>query len=122
MSSPQAAKEFTKLLDLVEEGELPDTAIPRMFYFGHKLLHGIHEPMRRFKCVECKSEWTLMDDLKSDPPVYSDSTCPVCKTKDNVYDITGDDQLGRWQCLECQHEWTGKDGTVCPKCGAVKEK
>ena len=117
-----AAKELLKLCDLVEEGELPDTAIPRLFYFGHKMLHGIHQPERKFKCVGCKNEWTRIDDLQSDPPVYSDSTCPTCGTKDNVYDITGDDQIARWQCVECQHEWTGKDGTLCPECGAEKKQ
>ena len=119
--SSAATKDFIKLLDLVEAGDLPPEAIPRLAYFGHKLLHGIHVPKRTYKCVACKVQYTVMDDLKSDPVVFGDCTCPDCGTKDDVYDITGDDRLGRWQCVECQYEWTSPNGYVCPMCRAEKD-
>jgi rRNA maturation endonuclease Nob1 len=104
-------KELDKLFDLVESGVLPESAIPRMFYFGHTALHSTYKKVRSYKCISCMNVW---ESETSD-------VCPTCLTHENVYDITGDSQMSFWECKACKHQFEAKDGTVCPKCGDVRK-
>ena len=102
-----AEKKFARLIDLVSEGRLPESAIPRLFYQGHTVLYGISVSERRYKCVNCGKEGS------------SASECS-CES-DDIFDITND-RDAKWKCVECQHQWVGEDGTKCPACGATSEE
>jgi len=123
MISEEVSKAFTRMGDLIDEGKLPLEVIPRMFYCGHKLLHTVHQEMRKLKCVACAHEWEAKENFKA--KIYPVSICPNCNANndeiDNVYDITGDDQVAWWQCVKCEHKFCSQDGTVCPECGEVKK-
>lgn len=104
---PDALQELADLVELVDKGELPESAIPRLFYYGHKLLNTIHADKRTFRCLNCRRDFVYaLDSLPK--------SCTQCNQK--VYDIS-DDNSARWQCNFCEHIWVSEDGYVCPKCG-----
>jgi rubrerythrin len=113
-------EEFDNVLDLIDCGKLPSTAISRMAYFGHTCIASIHLANRHFCCVKCNHQWNVKEDQEAEVYVYADSTCPLCHSKDEVYDIT-DKSQARWQCVECKHEWRSSNGYVCPSCKAEKD-
>ncbi len=106
---PDAADELERLVDLIDEGKLPETACPRLFYQGHKLLYGIYVEDRTYKCVACGKEGTLKN-------IPEHCECG----SDDVFDITNDKE-GKWECVKCKHQWIAWDGTICPACGEVKK-
>jgi len=114
------ADELSKMATLVESGQLPETAIPRLFWFGHEHIGQFCSHEHDLKCVRCGLEWRVKDNPEIDPPVYADCSCPLCKTDANVYDITQGKQIGLWRCTACKHEWESEDGKTCPACGESK--
>lgn len=115
--SPQFSKYLSKMSDLIDQGKLPLSVIPRLFYYGHEMLHGIISDIRKYKCIDCNMEWE------------GEAICPSCGVdesgrlvgdyEDKIWDITGDSQLARWRCYNCSHEWTSEDGKTCPECQTV---
>ncbi len=104
MLSPKALADLERILELIESGKLPESAIPRMVYSGHKVLGGVRGP-RSFKCVSC------------DKSLYAD-TCDC--SQGEVFEIT-DISLAKWECVRCTFQWTSVDGYVCPKCGERRD-
>lgn len=88
-------EELDRIATLVDAGELPPTAIPRLFYFGHNVLYGIAVTVHRYKCIACKNEVESSTALES---------CPQCQSKTDFFDIT--EHETKWQCVdeECRHE------------------
>ena len=105
MMHSDAEKKLARLVDLVDERKLPKSAIPRLFYQGHTLLHGFSASERRYKCVNCGKEGSM----------------PECSCgSDDIFDISNDREA-KWECVECKHQWIAEDGTKCPACGVVRE-
>ena len=105
--SPEYVKNLTRLLDLVDTGELPETSLPRIMYQGAPTVHvyGRSPDDEEIKCVTCKTEG-----------VGRSFTCG-CDTPE-LY-CTNFLNTARWKCTDCQHEWDGVDGTCCPSCQKV---
>jgi len=111
--------ELVDMFKLVKDGELPRTALPRMFYFGHKLVCTYYSRERKFRCVKCKHDFEVLHVAGCE----MDSTCPLCNSIDDVYDTTGDSQWNaKWRCKDCSHEWIGENGYICPSCGSEVKK
>ena len=118
---PNALNELIGLIELVEAGELPESAIPRLCYFGHKVIGSYRNSTRNLKCTSCRDEWSVKEDHRTEEFKYADLTCSQCQSDKNVYDITGDDQIARWWCEECAYEWQAVMGYKCPECGAERQ-
>lgn len=116
---PDTADYISRLMDLVDEGRLPESAIPRLFYSGHEVVCGFVPDARKYKCIECNAEWIITDEQAKELTILS---CPFCHsvgsdTIDNViFDIT-ERPPPRWRCRTCKHEWESDDGHDCPSCG-----
>lgn len=95
--------------NLVKNGVLPITILPRLFYFGHKNTYSTRLKQRQLQCINCNVTWDVED--------IQFFVCPICQTHEYIYDITDDSSCVGWQCLFCKHEWTSKDGHTCHKCG-----
>lgn len=102
---PAAEKELAKLLDFIDGGKLPESAIPRLFYCGHTMLRRILAESL-YRCVDCGKE-------------TREGEVPCACGSRNVYNIARSSQA-EWECVECKNQWISDDGTKCPKCGAVK--
>lgn len=70
-----ALEEFKQLLDDVSSGKLPESAIPRLFYMGHRMVYSLDTPRgwAHWECVSCKHQWEAWDG----------TTCPACKAVKN---------------------------------------
>ena len=101
---PEAAAEFHRLLNLIDQGVLPKTATPRFFYFGHDIVYTYGERLEdeAYKCVTCSAEWLGQGE----------HTCE----KPDVHQ-TNVRRDARWRCRSCKAEWDGEDGMKCPTCG-----
>ena len=85
---PDAEKELVKLFELVESGELPKTAIPRMFYFGHVLVCTYYERNRKYRCLKCKKDFEVFDN--GDIYLVALKDIAGCMSGDNGQEITID--------------------------------
>lgn len=105
--SPEGAKHINRIFELVESGQLPETAVSRMFHMGHKVLYcfGHFPEDEKWKCVGCGKTWTGTEA----------HSC----TDTEVY-VTNYLRGARWQCCACKHEWEGVDGIRCPACQACE--
>jgi len=112
--------EVESLAKRVESGEIPETAMPRFFYCGHKHVCS-YTGTEWFKC-SCGHTWSVsesqyIDDWRKDNKVqYS---CPACKKSElpqNIHWYHEYNQESRWECLGCKHQWNAKNGEVCPSC------
>ncbi len=107
------AQKLTRICDLVDEGKLPPEAVPRLFYMGHKCLHGFAADIYKSKCISCGKEWSVEWNLGKERR--------KCECgSDDVFDITPEEET-KWECRKCQHQWVSKDGTKCPACGAIEK-
>lgn len=106
------AKHLNHIFDLVESGQLPEGAIQRLAYMGHKTLYSHWQPEedREWKCVGCgatgKGEKGGLEHTCATPEVYQ----------------TNHPRTSHWQCLSCKHEWDGEDGIRCPSCQACEHE
>ncbi len=119
--SPEAGEELSRLFDFVEAGKLPKSAIPRLFYCGHELLHGTAPEKHEYMCASCQSKFgpqDLIEENEGFEKWLTNYTCPNCKQKDTIYNIT-EEAPSKWRCRECKYEFLEHNGTVCPKCKAV---
>lgn len=105
---PDAEKKLARLVELVDEGKLPESAIPRLFHQGHTLLFCIAADERRYKCASCGAEGS--------GAVPDRCSCG----SDDIFDISHDREA-KWECVSCNHQWVAEDGTKCPACGARQE-
>lgn len=107
--SPEYAKELNRIFDLVESGQLPEAAVSRLFYMGHKTLYCFgHSPENEeWKCVGCGATWKGTQE----------HTCPSGAPESYVTNYL---RGARWQCLRCKHEWEGEGGIRCPACQACE--
>ncbi len=101
-----AAAEFVRLFKLVDDGVLPESAIPRMAYVGHRVLGSFALPqaLEVYRCVTCCA------DLQG-------TEVHVCTGTPETHCIN---RLctARWECCSCRHVWDGEDGVRCPVCKA----
>ena len=111
---PDFAKKLGGLSELVEQGKLPKSAIPRLVYCGHKLLYTIWSPISTMFCVTCQYEWTINFDEEN--KTWGDQACPKCNSENDVYDVTDSFNNVKWRCRFCKHEWISGDGYTCPSC------
>lgn len=100
---------LSRVFQLVETGHLPETAIERLAYCGHKLVNsfdwGIEQ--QAFKCVSCDSEWVgSKKHVCADPEVFRTNYL----------------QTALWRCLKCSYDWEGPDGVQCPWCDACEHE
>lgn len=109
--SPEYAKHLNRIFELVESGVLPEGAVERLFYMGHKSPYGHWQPEedREYKCVGCGETW------KGGPPEGAGHTCEAPETYQ-----TNHLRTTHWQCVSCSHEWDGEDGIRCPACQACE--
>jgi len=111
-----AIKDIERICDLVDQKKLPKSAIPRLFYMGHKVLHGFASDEKCYKCIACgKESHFTRENFKKIP---NHCECGGCDA--DFFDITPDEE-SRWECIQCQHQWTSHDGTKCPACGDIQE-
>lgn len=66
---PDAAKQLARLVDEVDAGRLPESAIPRLFYQGHTLLEVYEGTEAKWECVSCNHQWIAENGTK----------CPACE-------------------------------------------
>lgn len=106
---PDYVKTLNRIFDLVESGQLPETAVSRLFHMGHKVLYCFgHGPeSEEWKCVGCGATWKGVHE----------HSCSASE----VY-VTNYLRGARWQCLRCKHEWEGEDGIRCPACQACEHE
>lgn len=102
---PEYIKALTRLMDLVDDGDLPKGAIPRIAYMGHTLVHSYENDNPKFKCVSCHTSGS-----------GHDFACGCHKPE--VY-LTNHHQGARWRCRLCEHEWDGEEGHTCPDCQMI---
>jgi hypothetical protein len=117
---PNAAKELGELCKAMDEGKIPECAIPRLFYFGHEVASEWEEfpPDNKpiLRCVACFKDW----------PCEKDTDCRICPHCNDLrfhwgHAVVNSVKHIRWRCLDCKHEWEAWDGTECPSCGSKKQ-
>lgn len=115
--SPEFEKYLARMCDLIENGKLPDTAIHRLFYTGHKYLGNVEVWPQKIKCITCDKEWSFEKGEKQE----------ICHHKstfdeeNEIFDITDRSNSPLWKCVKCDHKWQGKNGNICPSCKTEKK-
>jgi hypothetical protein len=100
----------------VEDGELPESAIRRIFWFGHTILKEKDDEITnpQYWCLNCKLDFHATKGI-----------CPQCGAKEYGLDKTyknirvhqiGFSPIATWKCNFCQHIWESEEGESCPKC------